>query len=98
MVAAHVELTVLCICALTTGLTLCFAGLLSFQVMRCFEELFFLGARDRVGATVLETRAPDVDAPQPAPPAAAPEPAQTRSSRSSRSFRRMTPCAGGGPV
>ena len=57
LVAAYVELTVLCICALTTGLMLCFAGLLSFQVKRCFEELFFLGARDRVGATVLETRA-----------------------------------------
>ena len=45
----------------------------SFQVKRCFEELFFLGARDRVGATVLETRVPAVDAPPPTPPAVAPQ-------------------------
>lgn len=36
--------TVLGICALTTGLMLCFAGLLSVQIKRCFEELFFLGS------------------------------------------------------
>ena len=68
LVTANVELTVLCICATTTGLMLCFAGLLSFQVKRCFEELFFLGARDRVGATVLETKAPAVAAVPPPDP------------------------------
>jgi hypothetical protein len=59
----QIELAVLGICTLTTGMMLCFAGLLSIQIKRCFEELFFLGARDRVGATVLQTRAPVVDPP-----------------------------------
>lgn len=48
LVGPQVELTVLAICALSTGVTLCFAGLLSIQIKRCFEELFFLGSRDRV--------------------------------------------------
>jgi glycosyltransferase involved in cell wall biosynthesis len=52
LVGPQVELTVLGICALTTGVMLCFAGLLSIQIKRCFEELFFLGARDRVVAPV----------------------------------------------
>ena len=60
LVGTHVELTVLGICAVTTGLMMCFAGLLSIQIKRSFEELFFQAARDRVGATVVDTRAPAV--------------------------------------
>jgi glycosyltransferase involved in cell wall biosynthesis len=61
----YVELSVLAICAVTTGLMMCFAGLLSIQIKRSFEELFFQAGRDRVGATVVDTRAPAV-----VPPAA----------------------------
>jgi glycosyltransferase involved in cell wall biosynthesis len=68
----QVELTVLGICALTTGVTLCFAGLLSIQIKRCFEELFFLGTRDRVVAravhppgAILRPREPVIDVTDP---------------------------------
>jgi glycosyltransferase involved in cell wall biosynthesis len=45
----QVELAVLGICAIATGVLLGFAGLLSVQVKRCFEELFFLGSKRIAG-------------------------------------------------
>lgn len=39
-----IALTVFTMCALTTGPMMLTAGLLSVQVKRCFEELFFLGS------------------------------------------------------
>jgi glycosyltransferase involved in cell wall biosynthesis len=45
----QVELAVLGICAIATGVLLGFAGLLSVQIKRCFEELFFLGSRRIAG-------------------------------------------------
>jgi hypothetical protein len=43
-------LTVLGVSLMGTGILVSFAGLLSIQVKRCFEELYFLLGRDRVGA------------------------------------------------
>lgn len=44
-----IALTVFTMCALTTGPMMLTAGLLSVQVKRCFEELFFLGSRSSPG-------------------------------------------------
>ena len=74
----QVELAVLGICAIATGVMLGFAGLLSVQVKRCFEELFFLGSRRIAGegpAYDATTGAPPIGIPQLSPITSIPHPA-----------------------
>lgn len=63
-----IALTVFTMCSLTTGPMMLTAGLLSVQIKRCFEELFFLGSRvgpGNVAAAVTDQKA-DVPVTEPA--------------------------------
>ena len=60
--------------ALMTGPCCAWLVFLSIQVKRCFEELLFLGSRDRVGATVLDSGPTVAPPPVPVVPSSGPGP------------------------
>lgn len=56
--SAPLGLTVWAATSLATGVLICFAGLISVQVKRYFEELFVLGSRDRLRCNQLVAEQP----------------------------------------